>query len=130
MTDEMIIVIEKKIHFARGRRQRKELRMGEAPKPKPIPVGRVPRIARLMALAIHLQSEIDKGRIADFVEIARLGQVTRARVTQIMNLNMLAPDIQEELLNLPLTTKGRDKIREHMIRPLCTIPNWRMQRRK
>ncbi len=82
-----------------------------------------------MALAIHLQHEIDEGRIADFAEIARLSQVTRARVTQIMNLNMLSPDIQEELLDLPLTTRGRDPIRERAIRSIYALPNWRMQRR-
>ena len=34
--------------------------------------------------------------------------VTRARMTQIMNLLNLAPDIQEELLLLPPVTEGRD----------------------
>ena len=38
-------------------------------------------------------------------ELARLGRVSRARITQIMDLLMLAPEIQEEVLHLPLVTE-------------------------
>jgi len=61
--------------------------------------------------------------------MARLGHVTRARVTQIMNLLNLAPDIQEELLFLPRTVKGHDPIRERHIRPIAASLDWRKQRR-
>jgi hypothetical protein len=57
-----------------------------------------PRITRLMALAIKLQDMVDRGEVHDYADIARLGYVTRARATQIMNLLLLAPDIQEQLL--------------------------------
>ncbi|MBN1553550.1 MAG: hypothetical protein JXA11_02310 [Phycisphaerae bacterium] len=53
----------------------------------------------------------------------------RARMTQIMNLLLLAPDIQEEILFLPRTTSGRDPIREHHIRLITTVLDWRKQRR-
>jgi hypothetical protein len=59
---------------------------------------RVPRITRLMALAIKFQDMIERGEVRDYADIARLGYVTRARVTQIMNLMNLAPDIQEEIM--------------------------------
>ncbi len=59
---------------------------------------RIPRITRLMALAIKFQDMIDRGEVKDYADLARLGFVTRARVTQIMNLCLLAPDIQEQLL--------------------------------
>lgn len=59
---------------------------------------RIPRITRLMALAIKFQDMIDRGEVKDYADLARLGFVTRARVTQIMNLCLLAPDIQEEIL--------------------------------
>jgi hypothetical protein len=55
--------------------------------------------------------------------------VRRARVTQIMNLLQLAPEIQEAILFLPRTTKGRDPIREIMVRPIAAEPGWRKQRR-
>ena len=66
--------------------------------------------------------------VADYADIARLGHVTRARVTQIMNLLNLAPDIQEEILFLPRTTQGRDPIPERHLRPIAAILDWCKQR--
>ena len=59
---------------------------------------RVPRITRLMALAIKFQDMVDRGEVRDYADLARLGYVTRARITQIMNLLNFAPDIQEGVL--------------------------------
>ena len=53
---------------------------------------------------------------------------TRTRVTQIMNLLNLTPDIQEEILFLPRTTHGRDPIPERHIRPIASVLDWRKQR--
>lgn len=118
------------IHFERAPRGRKELRRGEAPPPPPPPIfGRVPRIARLMALAIRMHRLIDMGEVRDYAELARLGHVTRARMTQIMNFLNLAPDIQEDILFLPPVESGRDPIRELQLRPIAATPDWRKQRR-
>ncbi len=46
-----------------------------------------------------------------------------------MNLLQLAPDIQEAILFLPRTIKGRDSIREIMVRPIAAQADWRNQRR-
>ena len=121
-----MITIERKIHFQRGRHSRKELRKGEAT--PAVSVGRVPRVSRLMALAIRFDQLIHDGIVADQAELARLGHVTRARLTQIVNLLLLAPDIQEEILFLPATQRGRDVITEKQLRPIAAIPNWRKQR--
>ena len=99
------------------------------PEAQLIPPGTIPRISRLMALAIRFDRLIKSGEVADQAEIARLGHVSRARVTQIMNLLLLAPDIQEEILFLPRTQCGRDPIRERIIRPIAAVPDWRKQRR-
>lgn len=120
-----MITIERKVHFGHGRRARKELREGDAA-PAP-PVGRVPRVSRLMALAIRFDQLIRDGVVIDQAELARLGHVTRARLTQIMNLLGLAPDIQEKLLFLR-TERGRDGVTEKQLRPIAAIPNWRRQR--
>lgn len=74
--------------------------------------GRVPRGSKLMALAIKFDQMIRDGVVADQAELARLGHVTRARVTQIMNLLNLAPDIQEALLFLPRVAAGPDPVQE------------------
>jgi len=91
--------------------------------------GNVPRISKLMALAIRFDQLIRRGEVRDYTDLARLGYVTRSRITQIMNLLNLAPDIQEELLFLPRTVKGRDPIREKDIRPIAAVPHWHRQRK-
>jgi hypothetical protein len=93
------------------------------------PAGRVPRVARLLALAHRFEKLIRDGEVRDYGELARLGHVTRARVTQIMNLLNLAPDIQEEILGLPAVTTGDDPIRERQLRPIMATLDWNKQRR-
>jgi hypothetical protein len=71
-----------------------------------------------------------RGDVKDYAELARLGHVTRARLTQLMNLLNLAPDIQEQILFLPPTTNGRDPIAEWMVRPVGAATLWADQRRR
>jgi hypothetical protein len=98
--------VECDVHFATGRSGCKRLREGPAPEPPVVEPGRVPRLSRLMALAIRFERLVRQGEVADYADLARLGHVTRARVTQIMNLLLLAPDVQEEVLFLPRTEGG------------------------
>jgi hypothetical protein len=128
MTDGPTITF--KVHVTRGPESRIELREGEAPVITMPPPGRVPRVSKLMALAIKFDRLIRDGAVRDFAEIARLGHVTRARVTQIMNLLHLAPDIQEEILFLPRIQAGDDPITERHLRPLSRLLDWRDQRRQ
>lgn len=125
MTDQ--IKFKTKIHFRCGRHGRKHLETGDVPV-LPVEPGHVPRVSRLMALAIRFEGLIRDGKVADQAELARLGHVTRARITQIMNLLQLAPDIQESLLFLPRITEGHDPLRERQLRPLAAVPDWRKQR--
>lgn len=121
--------VEFKVHFQASRRGRKRAVVGEKPAdPAPTP-GNLPRITRLMALAIRFDGLIRDGEVRDLAEIARLGHITRARVTQIMNLLHLAPDIQAAILSLPRTESGRDAITERDLRPISAIVDWRKQRR-
>ena len=122
------IKYQTKVYFRCGRNGRKHLETGHAPT-VPVQSGRVPRIARLMALAIRFDGLIRDGVVTDQAELARLGHVTRARVTQIMNLLHLAPDIQEAILFLPRVERGRDPIQERQLRPIVAVPDWRKQRR-
>ncbi len=82
-----------------------------------------------MALAIRLDQLIRDGHVSDQAELARLSHVSRARLTQIMNLLQLAPDIQEAALHLPLTESGRDAITERDLRPIAGMVGWKEQRR-
>ena len=91
--------------------------------------GNITRVAKLLALAIRFEKLVKRGDIQDYADLARLGYVTRARITQIMNLLNLAPDIQEDILFLPNTMKGRDPILEKDMRPVAAVPHWSRQRK-
>lgn len=95
--------------------------------PSTPPPQRLPRIARLMALAIQIQDQIDRREIRDYAEVARVGYVTRARMTQVMNLLNLAPDIQESVLFMDAVPSP--SLVERSIRKLCAEVNWDTQRR-
>ena len=120
--------VRSKVQFRWNQRQKEKLNMNGAGL-QGAPLGRVPRIARLMALAIHFRKRVSDGQVANFAQLAHLSHVSRARLTQIINFTLLAPDIQESLLFLPRTVKGRDPLRERDLRPLMAQPDWRTQRR-
>ena len=65
----------------------------------------------------------------DQAELARLGHVSRARLTQVMNLLSLAPDVQEQILFLPVTERGRDAVTEKQLRPIAATSSWKKQSR-
>ncbi|TWT45033.1 hypothetical protein RAS1_14540 [Phycisphaerae bacterium RAS1] len=122
-----MITVKRKVRFVRRPDKSHAIVVADDhPKP-PVPAGRVPRISRLMALAIHFDRLIREGKVADLSDLARLAHVTQPRMTQIMNLNHLAPDIQEQLLFLPLVTRGRDAIHERLVRSIAAVVDWREQ---
>ena len=92
-----------------------------------VPAGRVPRIARLMALALRFEQLLCEGEIRSYAELAGLGHVSRARISQIMRLLSLAPTIQEALLFLPRTTSGRDPIHLRQLLSAAAVLEWRQQ---
>jgi hypothetical protein len=114
----------------RRRPSRKQLQRGGASPPPPVLSGRVPRLARLLALAIRCEQLLKAGVIANYAELAALGHVSRARITQVMNLLLLAPDIQEALLFLPRTERGRDSIHLRQFQPLALVADWGDQRKR
>jgi hypothetical protein len=122
-----MITVTTAVHFTTSRAGRKGLHASVRPM-EDAPSGRVPRVARLMALAIRFEGLLRDGTVADMSELARLAGVTQPRMTQIMNLNHLAPDIQEDLLHLAPVENGRDPIHERMLRPVCAKLDWQRQR--
>jgi hypothetical protein len=92
--------------------------------------GNVPRIARLVALAHRFAAELRAGSAETMAELASNRGITRARMTQIMDLLLLAPDIQEELLFMPRTVRGCDPVTLRTMRYVCATPVWTEQRRR
>ena len=123
------LTIQARVHFGRGGQGRLRLHPGTVPPAVEVPVGRVPRISRLMALALRFEDLLRRGEVKDAAELARVGHVTRARLTQVMNLLSLAPDVQESILFLPPVERGRDPIQEWQVRPIAAEPLWAKQRR-
>jgi hypothetical protein len=122
------LTVECQIEFRRLAKGRKQMQDAPAT-PRPlVPPGRVPRVARWMALALHFEQLLREGHVASYAELARLGHVTHARVSQIMNLLYLAPDLQEAILFLPRTQRGRDPVILRQLQPLAAILDWPSQR--
>jgi hypothetical protein len=121
-----MITVERKVRFGQGRRGRKNLRTGSGG--GETPTGRVPRVAKLMALAIWFDQLIRDGVVADQAELARVGHVSRARLTQIMNLLFFAPDLQEQVLFLTQAKNRLGSTTEQQLRPIASATIWSIQR--
>lgn len=123
----MTITIERSMTF-------NQTRTIERPVPEPEtasggrPRGRVPRVARLLALAHRIDDLVRSNQVGGYAAVAAAGGVTRARVSQIVGLLNLAPDIQQAILELPLITEGRDPVSEHDLRPIAKVSDWGKQR--
>lgn len=120
-----MITVKRKI-FLRRRAHGRQVIAAESAPPSPT-LGRIPRVARLMALAIVFDRMIRDGTVRDQSELSRLAHVTQPRMSQIMNLNLLAPGIQEELLHLPRILGGKAPITERDLRPIAAAVGWRQQ---
>ena len=94
----------------------------------PLPTGRVPRVSRVMALAIQFDRLLREGVVRNTTEHARLCHVTQPRITQVMQLLHLAPDIQQAVVFLPRVERGRAPITERDLRSIAAILDWRQQR--
>jgi site-specific DNA recombinase len=95
---------------------------------KPASEGRIPRISRLLALALKFEGLVAAGVVRNYRELAEAGHVSRARLSQILQLNHLAPEIQEQLLFLPPTRRGSDRLWERHVRSLARVVDWQKQR--
>lgn len=122
-----MIKVKQKIRFTRSNAGRRRI-AEQPPATAAAPTGRVPRVSKLMALAIRFDGLLRDGVVSDQSELARLAKVTQPRMTQIMNLLHLAPDIQEGVLFLPEVTSGRDPIHEKLLRPISAKISWERQR--
>ncbi len=118
------------VHFRRRGKGRREMVEGAAPASTPLPPGRVPRVSRLAALALRFEGLVRKGAVSSYAEIAELGHVTRARVSQVTNLLNLAPDILEAVLTLPRSEGRRDPIHLRQLQPIASTCDWGKQRRQ
>lgn len=83
----------------------------------------VPRIARLLAFAHKWEGMVRRGEVKDYAEMARWHGLSAARVTQICNLTLLAPDLQLQILQAPLAFD----VAERDLRQVHADPVWDRQ---
>src|SRR2546430_7335144 len=88
---------------------------------------RVPAVTRAMALAISYQQLAQERHIRSYKELVKLSRISRPRLSQILMLTNLAPVIQEELLLLPHTVSGPQRITEGQLRSIAERIDWREQ---
>ena len=95
-------------------------------KPKPPRDPRTPRVVELLRKAIEWQALLESGEVPTQTEIARREGITRARVTQILGMLRLAPEIREDILAMPEMAR-RSLVTERVLRPIAQIPDHRHQ---
>jgi ParB-like chromosome segregation protein Spo0J len=117
-------VTEVVIAFKGGRAWRQHQQAAKRPPTRRYPA----RVARQLALAHALQRRVDDGEFTDYADMARALGFSRARVSQIMDLLLLAPAIQEEILFLEVAP-GAQPISERALRKVCRHIEWPSQRR-
>ena len=91
-------------------------------KPKPPKDPKTPRVVELLRKAIEWQARIESGKASSQTAIARQEGITRARVTQVLGMLRLAPQIQERVLSLPDVVR-RPAITERALRPVAQLEN-------
>ena len=99
----------------------------KAPKPPPEVVYRPARVAQMLALAHRLEAAIERGDYKGRADVARQLGFTRARITQLLDLTLLAPDIQEQVLDLE-AIDGREPLTERGLREVVRHESWAEQR--
>jgi hypothetical protein len=114
-------------YLFRGRKGGDVVFSQEPPPSPPATVRRPARVARMLALAHRLQRAIDGGEFQDRATMARQYGLTRARVTQLLNLILLAPDIQEQVLALE-AIDGLEPTSERTLRVVSREMVWEEQR--
>jgi hypothetical protein len=119
-------VVAGKLH--RVRRTLAKTFVQEPPAP-PEPVRRPARVALMLALAHKIQDAIDRGVVRDHVDAAQRLGLTSGRVTQLLDLTLLAPDIQERLL-FSESIDGVESISERQFRRIIRFSGWGEQREK
>ena len=101
--------------------------LGDPPDP-PQPVHKPARVARMLAFAHKLKQAIARGEYKSRADAARRLGLTRARISQLLDLTLLAPDIQEQILFLE-RVDGVEPVTERGLREVISYADWEQQQK-
>ena len=94
---------------------------------KTVNIGTVPRVKRLLALAYHYDKILAENPNISQNKLASLLPITRARFTQILNLNFLSNRIKNEIMDMPNTFNGKDRISTKIVVKISQELDWDVQ---
>ena len=97
--------------------------------PKPPREPKTPRVVELLRKAIEWQALLESGKIANQAEIACMEGITCARVTQVLGMLRLAPEIQNRIFILPKSVRP-SSVTERLLRPITAITDYHDQIRE
>lgn len=115
-----VVVATYRVRRAAGR---VEFSRNPAPPPPVVPRSRPAEVACMLALAHHLEEAIEQGKFRNRIDVARRLGIVDSRVTQILSLCHLAPDIQEDVLFFEVT-RGADLFSETELRKVARLLDW------
>ena len=115
-------------YFHRVRRAEVKFREGQRPPPRQA-ARRPAHAARMLALAHHVEAAIGQGRLKSAADMAYQLGFTRARMTHLLDLLLLAPDIQEDVLFLE-AVDGQEPLSERVLRAIAHAGAWEVQRER
>lgn len=101
---------------------------GAAPPPPTGPVRRPAKLAITLAIARYLDAQLAHRQVHDRAELAKLLGLSRARITQILDLVLLDPRIQEEVLFAEAIDGVEPPFTQATARRVALIPLWSEQR--
>jgi hypothetical protein len=81
-------------------------------------------------LAWHIEEQVRSGALGSYAAAARLGHISRARLSQILSLLHLAPDVQEQVLFSQRATRGRPELALRQLLSVAAALDWHEQRRR
>ena len=110
-----------RVAYARPARSSDSTSSNSASRARPL------RVAQMLACAHQMEAMITRAEIRDRAELAERFGFSRARITQLLDLLLLAPDLQEAIL-FGEVSRGRDPIHEHSLRKIAREASWHAQR--
>jgi hypothetical protein len=136
MSPDDFVTMRFKVAFTRGPFGHKATAPIKEPKihPKPaisltpvVDPSSVPTLTRFLVLGHRLEQLVRDGVVQDFTQLATIFGISKGRVTHLVNLTLLAPDIQEQMLWLNIPDMRSPHLYERSLRQLTLVVDWNHQ---